>query len=275
MYKRGQLTLFIILGILLVSSAAVVYYYKDQIFLSEWEREQAQSLSVPQEAEELHSQISECVETIAHDGVTLLGQQGGYIVLPEDPIGQGSYNPFSNSLEILPDSDFQTAYWFYQAANGVDNSQVPTIDDMQTQLEAYMDANLASCANDYNLFTDYNATAADIYSDVEILDDKVLFTVHYPIHIALDDFAFDLDSFYVSEDVPLGSLYQAATEIMDTENSDYVFEDLSYDSLVLYQDQVPLSWADFSCDEQTWNVDEVETSLKTIIDEFRKFDVQL
>lgn len=267
MYKRGQLTLFVVLGILLVSSAALLYYYRDQIFLSEWQREQAQSLVVPQEAEELHTEISNCVASVAHDGMTLLGQQGGYIVLPEDPIGKGSYNTFSNSLEILPDSDFQTAYWFYQAANGVDHSQVPTIEDMQNQLATYMDEHLAPCANNYDLFTQYNATASEISTDVQILDDKVLFTVHYPVHIALYDFTFDLDSFYVSEDVPLGSLYHAATDIMNKENSDYVFEDVSYDSLVLYQDKVPLSWADLSCDQKTWNVNDVETNLKNILAE--------
>ena len=267
MYKRGQLTLLIILGLLVVSSAGLVYYYKDQIFLSEWERERAQSLVVPSEAEELHDQVSNCVTSLASVGITLLGQQGGYITLPEDPIGQGSQNPFSNSLEILPESDFKTVDWFYQAANGVDHSQVPSVSDMEYDLSQFMNENLASCANDFDLFTTYNATAGDISTEVEILDEKVLFTVNYPVHIAQDDFVFDFDAFYVSADVPLGSLYQAATEIMDTENKDYVLEDLSYDSLVLYPDQVPLSWAEFDCEQKSWDVNEVESDLKSILSE--------
>src|SRR3989338_11550346 len=114
MHKRGQLTLLIILGLLLVSSAGLVYYYKDQIFLSQWERERAESLVIPSEVEELHDQIGNCVSSLASIGVTLLGQQGGYITLPEDPLGDGSHNPFSNSLEIFPQSDFKTVYWFYE-----------------------------------------------------------------------------------------------------------------------------------------------------------------
>ncbi|MSR86356.1 hypothetical protein EXS74_03090 [Candidatus Woesearchaeota archaeon] len=267
MYKRGQLTLLIILGLLVVSSVGLVYYYKDQIFLSEWERERTQSLLIPTEAEELHDQIGNCVSSLASAGITLLGQQGGYITLPEDPIGQGSQNPFSNSLEIFAASDFKTVYWFYQAANGVDHSQVPTISDMEYDLSQFMNNNLATCANDFDLFTRYNATAAEISTEVEILDDTVLFTVNYPVHIAQDDFTFDFDAFYVSQDVPLGSLYQAATEIMDTENEEFVFEDLSYDSLVLYPDQVPLSWAEFDCEQKSWDVTEVENNLKSILSE--------
>lgn len=266
MYKRGQLTLLIILGLLLVSSAGLVYYYKDQIFFSQWERERADSLSVPEEAAELHDQISACVEELAGNAVSLLGQQGGYISMPEDPIGQGTHNPFSNSLEIFPASDFQTAYWFYEAANGVEHSQVPSIESMESELVGYMDANLVQCANDFELFSSYNATAGLVSTDVEILDDEVLFIVNYPVHIAVDDFTFDFDAFYVSQDVPLGSLYQAASEIMETENEEFVLEDLSYDALVLY-DEVPLSWTEFDCERKTWDVDEVENNLKNILAE--------
>src|SRR3989344_3613115 len=210
MYKRWQLTLLIILGIVLVVSAGLIYFYRDQIFLSQWERERAEALVVPEEAEELHQQINTCVEDIAVDAVSLLGQQGGYISIPEDPLGQGSHNPFSNSLEIFPGSDFQIAYWFYEAANGVEHSQVPSIENMQEELGSYVDLHLAACANDFDLFSSYNASAGLVSTEVEILEDQVLFTVHYPVHIALDDFSFDFDAFYVSQNVPLGNLYRAA-----------------------------------------------------------------
>jgi len=266
MYKRGQLTLLIILGFLLVSSAGLVYYYRDQIFLSQWERERTDSLSVPEEAEELHQEISSCVDDLAADAVSLLGQQGGYIRIPEDPIGEGSHNIFSNSLEIFPASDFQTAYWFYETANGIERSQVPNVESMEGELAGYMNNNLAQCANNFGLFSSYNATVGIVSTQVEILEDEVLFTVYYPIHIAVDDFLFDFDAFYVSEEVPLGSLYDAATEIMDKENEDFVLEDLSYDALVLY-DEVPLSWTEFDCERKTWDVDEVEMNLKNILAE--------
>lgn len=267
MYKRGQLTLLIILGLLVVGSAALVYVYKDEIFLSQWERERSESLSVPGEAEELHQEISVCVEDIAADAVSLLGQQGGYIVLPEDALGEGAYNPFSNSLEIFPASDFQTAYWFYEAANGVEHSQVPSIEQMEQELGIYMNTHLTSCANDFELFSSYNATAGLVSTDVEILEDEVLFTVHYPVHIALDDFSFAFEAFYVSQDIPLGQMYKAAAEIMETENEDFVLEELSYDALVLYDEEVPLSWTGFDCEQETWDVDEVEENLKNILAE--------
>lgn len=266
MLKRGQMTLLIILGLLLVGSASIVYVYRDQIFLSQWERERADTLSVPQEAAELHDQISGCVEELAGDAVTLLGQQGGYIDLPADPIGEGAHNPFSNSLEIFPASDFQTAYWFYEAANGVEHSQVPSLEAMEAGLALYMDENLAACANDFELFSGYNATAGLVSTEVEILESEVLFIVYYPVHIAVDDFLFDFDAFYVSQDVPLGSLYTAATEIMDTENEEFVLEELTYDILVLHED-TPLQWTDFDCEQETWNVEEVQEALQEYVSE--------
>jgi len=264
MYKRGQLTLFIILGILIVASVVLVYYFREQIFLSEFEQSRAESLIVPAEAQELHDSISTCVEETITEGLTLLGQQGGYIAIPDDPIGRGDHNPFSNSLEIFPGADFQTVYWFYEAANGVQHSQAPSRETMESELASYVSANLASCSSDFDLFTAYNASAGAIATDVEILEEQVLFTVYYPVHIALDDFVFDFEAFYLSEDVPLGSLYDAASEIMDTENTQYLLEDLSYDSMVLY-DEVPLSWTEFDCSRESWEIAEVQESLQNII----------
>lgn len=258
------MTLLIILGILVVASVATGYYFRDLIFLSEWDRARAESLAVPEEAQELHDYLSACVSDMIQEPVLLIGQQGGYVTIPSDPIGAGDHNPFSNALEIFSDTDFKTMYWYYVAANGVEHSQVPTTDEMEQELAAYVTENIANCANNFTAFTTFNASVGEISTDVNILDDQVLFTVHYPVHIELEDFTFDFDAFYESVDVPLGDMYNAAVEILDEENAQFFLEELTYDAFVLY-DELPLSWTEFSCDQQEWPVDDVEKNLKEIL----------
>lgn len=261
MSKRGQFSLLVILGLLLVAVVMGVYIFRDKIFLSSWDREKAAALVVPDQAQEMHDTVSSCVQTLAEQGVTLMGRQGGYITIPEDPIGQGDYNQFSNALEIFPGKDFRTPYWFYIAANNVPHSQVPSLETMQNELATYVSDNLASCANDYALFASDNATSGSISTDVEIQNERVLITVHYPITLALDDFTFTFPAFYQEVDVPLGSMYSSAVSVMDAENKNYPLEDLTYDSMVL-DENVPLSWTEFNCERRRWRLSDVETALK-------------
>ncbi|MBS3162943.1 hypothetical protein J4467_03375 [Candidatus Woesearchaeota archaeon] len=263
MRKRGQFTLFVIVGLLVVSVVMLGVYYKDEIFASQWEKQRAESLVVPEQAEEFRVAVDDCIDEVSLEALKILGLHGGYIEIPADSIAQSDLNPFSNSLEIIDGTDFETAYWFYIAANNVQKEQVPTIESMQTELGTYVSNNLARCI-DEEIYTNYNATVQQINTDVEIQNEEVLFTVTYPITIAMDDFSFKFENFYISQDVPLGKMYGAASQIMDEENSNFFLEELSYDSLMLYE-EVPLSWTEFDCDRDTWDVSEVEESLQEIL----------
>jgi hypothetical protein len=264
MQKRGQLTLLIILGLVIVASVIMIIVFRDNLFSSEWETQRALSLSVPDEAEELHDYVAECVRATIEEPVLEMGLKGGFLAIPDDPIGRGTHNPLSNSLEIFPDTDFETAYWYYKSANGVSKDQVPTIEEMQTELAEYVNNNLAGCTDDSDVFDDNNATVGEIYTEVEILNDEVRFVVDYPITISLDDFQFDFEKFYESVDVPLGEMYDSANEIMDEENENFWLEELTYDMFVLY-DEVPLSDQEFNCEQEVWEIEEVEEDLKEII----------
>ncbi len=258
------MTLLIILGIVVLASVIMIYTFRANLFASEWETQQAISLSVPDEAEELHSYVSECIQEVVEEPVRLMGQQGGYLEIPTDEIGRGDHNPFSNSLEIFPGTDFETSYWFYIAANGVQQSQIPDLETMEIALEEYVDDNLVDCLDNFELYEENNASVGVVDTEVEILNDEVRFTVNYPVHIELEDFSFDFDSFYEEVDVPLGEMLETSIEIMNEENENFYLEDLTVDMLVLY-DEIPFSWMEFDCDTEVWNEEDVEKSLKEII----------
>ena len=258
------MTLFIILGLVIVATVVMLYVFRADLLGSEFDKLVSSSLAVPDEAEELHSYISDCVEEVVSEPIRIMGIQGGYIDIPEDPIGRGDHNQFSNSLEIFPDTDFETAYWFYIAANGVSQSQVPDLETMESVLAAYVDGHLMDCANDQDVYEENNATVGEVNTQVEILDDEVQFIIDYPVTVNLEEFSFDFEKFYLAVDVPLGEMYQKATEVMEEENENFYLEELTYDMFVLYE-ELPLSWTEFDCEQETWEKDEVEEDLKTII----------
>jgi hypothetical protein len=261
MNKRGQATILIILGLVILVTVITVLVFKDRIFVSEFDKQAALSLQVPEQASELHDYLSECVQEVVEEPVNLVGQQGGYVNLPDDPIGQGGHNAFSNTLEIFPGTDFETAYWFYEAANGVPHIDIPTKTNIEDEIAEYVNSNVAACASNSTIFETHNASVGEIFTEVEILDDRVQVVVDYPVTINIDDFTFDFESFYQTVDSPLGEMHDAAVEIIEEENENFYLEELTYDIFVLYDD-IPLSDSGLECETQEWEVEEIENSLK-------------
>ena len=70
MHKRGQVTLFIILGIVIIVAVVIFFYVKSN------------NLNVPFFSTNIFSgldhNIETCVEEVAVDGLYLTGMQGGY-----------------------------------------------------------------------------------------------------------------------------------------------------------------------------------------------------
>jgi hypothetical protein len=263
MQKRGQATVFIIVGLVVVLIVVGLIVFRQELFVSQWEKEQAEALIIPEQAEEIHTYVYACVEEVVGEGLDLLGAQGGYVNIPEDPIPAYGQNIFSNSLEIFKGSGARTAYWFYEAANGVEHDQVPTVDEMELELADYINDNLVDCVdNDVDILQGYNMTASgEVFTTVEILDQEVFFTINYPVSVAIEDFYFIFPVVYYDIDIPLGEMYDTANDIMDTENEEFIFEELTIDMLVL-NEETPVSGAGFGCEEREWEYDNILESFK-------------
>ena len=245
--KRGQATAFIILGILVVSSILGVYFARDYILKSSWERGLTKSLTVPAQAESVKSFVDSCILDLSSRGVDLLGQQGGYIVMPSNPM-EDPLDKISNTLAIFP--GFKTVYWYFKAKNNVEVFQKPSLEDMQNELASYIDYHLRDCL-DFSKFTGYKIKTGTVKTNVEIKDDEILLTTKLPVHIELKDFKFDIGEFYTKVTAPLGNLYQEASKIYDRENLDMFLERNTINTLVL-SEEIPVTGITRDCGTKIW-----------------------
>lgn len=263
MRKRGQLNIYVILGILIVAIAVLVVYYQEKLTVTTWDLEKLTAARIPEEATEVHDYVADCLREVGTEGLTRLGAQGGYISLPADTYGGRSpINEFSNTLEIIP--ELETAYWFYQTPNGIQKTVIPTKKDMETELSQYVADNLALCTQNFSLLELYNVTAGQANVETEILDNRVLFTVNYPLQINTPDFSHELSRFYFDVDSMFGTLYETANDILEAENKDNFFEEKTIDILAVYED-IPYAGTDTECQPKFWLKQEVETALKNAL----------
>jgi len=136
-FKRGQVTIFIILAILIVAGAFLVFVFKDSLF---------NKGSLPSEIEPIYTTFISCLEQDLERGVKILESQGGYIFLPEYEDGS-EYMPFSSQLDFLGNP---IPYWYYISGNGIPRTQVPSKDSMEKNLEMFMETKSRAC-----FFDDY------------------------------------------------------------------------------------------------------------------------
>ncbi|NCN22546.1 hypothetical protein GW934_03595, partial [Candidatus Falkowbacteria bacterium] len=142
MQKRGQVTVFIILGIVVLVAIALVFMFRSELVSQDFESEM-NSIIVPQQLVPVKQYFDACLIDVAEEGIMVLGEQGGYIKIPEDITPRFDNNIYSNSLELSKGSD--VAYWFYESANGIEEEQIPTKKDMELQLEEYISNNFQRC----------------------------------------------------------------------------------------------------------------------------------
>jgi len=267
MEKRGQLTAIIIIGILALVTVAGVYTYRTYILKKEFEVQYEKHLKVPPQVEPVRKYMDECLNSVVEEGITLIGQQGGYIDLPRDTLPRTQFTPLGSSLEIFPNSDFKTALWFRETSNGIKTLNVPQIKDMEFALSGYVENNIGFCINNLTSFADQGfifELAEAPSASVEITDKLVNVRLDYPIKIKFKDLDFDLENHFAKIDSNLGLLHNLAIQIMESENKDLFLEKQTIDYLAVY-DGIPFSGVDLSCSDKIWSKQQVSEKIKEVV----------
>src|SRR3990167_8847197 len=90
MNKKGQVTIFIILAVLIVGGLITYFMFRDRFIAN----------SMSEEFRPVYDYYLSCMEDSTQEGINLLGEQGGYLEVPDFEPGS-SYMPFSNQLDFL------------------------------------------------------------------------------------------------------------------------------------------------------------------------------
>jgi hypothetical protein len=248
--SKGQVTVFIILGLLMLIAVALVLLLQTRI--STIENELA-----PTEKGKVESFISSCIKNVGEEALLQLGAQGGYIEIPEqissDPGLHLPVSPFT----LIP-------YWAYGEVNAI-----PPIEEIKERIDIYVENNLRSCLFEMEVFQEVFdiREKSEIISDVEILDNKVRFKVYWNVEVR--DKAGAVISEVLNHDalslIKFGRVYDVAKKIVERELETLKLEDITQDLIALEHKDVPVAGVDFSCSKKKWKVNEVQQGLKDLL----------
>jgi hypothetical protein len=197
MEKRGQATLFIILGIVLV--ALVIFYFV--AVKQEWIPPVLGGGSASSQMSDVDAHIRGCLAEVGTEYVTQIGLQGGYLTP-----GEGTYRLYN-------DTHVSYLCWDQVDVKTCTNRML-TVSGMEEELTDAIDDALNTCINVHDV-SDDAVVAEDWDLTVDIKRDSVELELYYPISITKGDETASEDTFSESINAPLGELYDVSQDIVN------------------------------------------------------------
>ena len=192
MNSKGQITMFVVLGIIILASVAIGYYMMSSVNESAAESETKIASKLPADVAEVRKAISECVQYSLEDAIAQAGMFGGYTEPKTDAL-------FTNM-----------AFVNYAYLNG--RKILPTLQNLQDNIADYMAGTIPTCVDTEN--EKFQITLPGPKATVEISDRKVFADVDYKVVLKSGDSSFTLsEPFKVESSVRLKALYDAASKI--------------------------------------------------------------
>jgi hypothetical protein len=242
MQKRGSVSIFIIVGLVLLVAVSLIYVIASGIVVPPWGKDSAS----------VRKYTEECMNTITAQGISVMEIQGGYIGLPTRLVATDAYI----------DMGYKIPYWYHHARD-----YRPTIRMMEVELSNYVQKNLPLCLDNYSAFKGLRITAdGNMTVDASIGEHEVSVRLNYPLIIqeAGSDRLETLERF--GKDIPsnIGTMHLLASELNNYENTEGFLENYT-DEMIACSDWLPYEGMELTCKPRLWRVQEMKEYTQTMI----------
>ncbi len=231
MNSKGQITVFIIIGLLILLVAGVLIYYSSS------EGAPVSELpgisAIPEEAREVGNLLSSCINQLTVQGLTNIGDHGGYI--NQNELKNIPLNPTeSDSLEFTPNN--KVAYWsFMNAKNNCARTKTCTfgntppisLDKIKSDLENYVIKNFNTCKEQLKSLQEWSINElSNPKVNIVFTNNEVGVYLKYPIRVKKGNVQKDLDDFMSPVQLRFKDIYETAAKISSTATSTGFLGDL-------------------------------------------------
>jgi hypothetical protein len=252
--KKGQVTIFIIIGILILFTFAGILYFTQSTIKGELTTEGEPIISaVPKTFESIQAYTESCLDQISVQGLKILGEQGGYIY-PEI-LGEFSSSNPTESEGINFDS-IKIPYWWYNAEKDAADvvtykSNQPKLHydndpemSIEAQLSRFVNEKLDDCIGNYDAF---GPLGYDISYEpnenreviVKVGDDFVGFWLKMDVMAKKGSAEEKLNEFYVKVPLRLKHYYKTAELVTQVQQNHSILERHGMELVSIYSAKNP------------------------------------
>ncbi len=246
--KRGQITIFIILGVLIVLGAITFFWLREEIALPIEPDPEIDEF--PQAFKSVQTYVEGCIEQLGDEAALKIVQHGGYIEPNNDLFsGEFSFNALfptdSTFVSLTGNPESSIPYWLFQrepnpCESCLLDSARPSIDEMALQISLYISREFGSCFASYaeqieQQVIDIKPLALIPYIETVIGDGFISMSMKYPMLLQKEGTEIQVEQFYKKINFPLKELYDYAMIITLKELETQFLETYSLFVLDKYQ----------------------------------------
>src|SRR3989344_3413256 len=159
MDKKGQLTIFAVLGIVIAFVFLLVYFIESGVLNKMAVSDVAKSLGLSREENVVRDYVEKCVDETGKNALLLAGAQGGYIFPERYAVFEG----------------IKVSYGYYDGKNVLADKNT-----IGNEIERYYEIMLPSCIDEIKI---YEIIKGNLSSNVVIGQDAVDVNINYPAWI--------------------------------------------------------------------------------------------
>lgn len=182
--KRGQVTVFMIIGLVIIFVLFILVYFKSvQVKKIGKETEGILDLDI----NNIKNFVDNCVKDVGEDSLELAGKQGGYTEIKDNMLA--------------------TFYGFFPYIYDEGNNKLISKKEMQNQISLYINEYLPECINNFSSFKGLNIKQGKIETQTLIGKKDVTVVVDYPIKIMKKDSEIEISKFTSNFNIRLSHIY--------------------------------------------------------------------
>ncbi len=251
--KRAQITVFIIIGIIVLFTAAVALY-----ITSGKKAPDREEVVVPSEIKPVYDFVTGCMSEISEEAVQLAGIQGGYVNLEKQ---QEIIRTPPSYIKIDPGNLIKLPMWHYEG-----EERIPSESFIQNEIAEHVKESMAGCLNNFAVFDPqfFVTEQGDMNVVVSFSTQDIIIKMTYPIEIESGKGTTNHEEFIAFVPVRLKKMRDVAEKIMKAENKKAFFENLTIDFLAMDRD-IPMDGMLFECGPKIWKLEEIKKKLQSIL----------
>ena len=226
--KQAQITLFIIIGIVIIITFSLFTYLGKDTITSDFENQQEEVLESSLLVPVVKNYLQSCLANELEDGLFLMGYQAGYLTIP-------------SGIEFVPVYYSDVPYWIIE---GKDIS--PSIKDMEGQISGYITDYSKICILQLEeVLPDADITFKGFEVNTTIGENQIDATARLQLRLIEKQTVQKISEVQITIPVPYGKVVKTAQQIIQTFEEDPSSIDLT--ALA----QMPLETTIYDIDEFT------------------------
>jgi hypothetical protein len=194
MNKRGQIVIFVLIGIVILIALGFILYIQESASDDIRKDEIAE---LPLQIQPVKTYVESCIESIGPIGLYLIGVQGGFI------------EPFPIALKTHYS---QIAYGYYEGVKTLVSLQA-----IGQEFSEYIQTELPPCINNFEALQGYDITAGEIKGETVFTEDETIINLKYPLTISREGSRTTMSDFSVAFPVRLRKIHGVVDTIVNKE----------------------------------------------------------